>query len=219
MEFSGFIGSDFDFFKKKEKMVKEDYDKGRNNLKIHFRSFCYQIQKVYYQKTGSVLYLEKEFQNFNKRSNEISVERIDNQNNYKLVFTLNPDHLNIELRLLCEDKVRFDGIIEILKSKKPSIWQFLSSHKHVIIYADFPQKNKKSVVHKLTSIDISNKNYDAFIENVNNNISRDKYACSVCFGYNLPKNECIKQGKNLKNIAYDAVTSILSLEKDLIMLS
>lgn len=218
MEFSGFTGADFDFFRKKDKMAKEDYEKGRNNLKLHFRSFCYEIQKVYHQKTGSVLYLEKEFQNFNKRSNEIFVERISNQSNCKVVFTLNPDHLNIELRLLCEDKDRFDGVVEMLKNKKPSIWHFLSSNKHVIIHADFPQKNKKSIVQKLTSIDISNKNYDSFIENVNNNISKDKYVCSVCLGYNLPKNECIKQGKNLKNIAYDAVASILNLEKDLIMI-
>jgi hypothetical protein len=217
MEFNGFTGADFDFFRKKDKMSRDDYEKGRNNLKLHFRSLCYEIQKVYHQKTGSVLYLQKEFQSFNKRSNDIVVERINNENNCKVVVVFNSDCLNIELRLLCEDKIKFENAIETLKNKRPSIWQFLSSNKHVIIHADIPQRNKKNIVYKLTSIDISNKNYDSFIENVNN-INKDKYTCNICIGYNLPKNECIKQGKNLKNIAYDAVISILNLEQSLIML-
>lgn len=52
MEFLGFQAADFDFFKEKDRYVKDDYNKNREEMKFHFRSFCYDIQKIYYSKYG-----------------------------------------------------------------------------------------------------------------------------------------------------------------------
>ncbi|WDU82188.1 hypothetical protein [Caloramator sp. Dgby_cultured_2] len=67
MDFNGFVAADFDFFKKKDKFTKEEYDKFRNEVKLHFRKFCYELQKIYHKNTDGVLELDKEFHGFSKK--------------------------------------------------------------------------------------------------------------------------------------------------------
>lgn len=217
LEFTGFIGADFEFFRKKDKMTKEDYEKGRNNVKLHFRGLCYEIQKIYHQKTGGVFDLDKEFQNFNRRSNEIRAEHNDKaeEKGCNITFQLNGESLTILINIESQDLSGMESIMDMLTNKKSSIWQYLSSNKHMMIYAEFPQKNKKSNLLQLNSLNVSHKNYDGFVDFVKENINKEKYACKVGIGYNFPKSECLKQGKNFKNTAYDAAMNMLELKKEL----
>jgi hypothetical protein len=215
MEFAGFIGADFDFFRKKDKMTKEEYEKGRNNVKIHFRGLCYEIQKIYHTKTGGVFDLDKEFQNFNRRSKEIWAEHRDIENKCCIDLQLNGEFLSITQSLESKDLNELETIIAILTNKKNIIWQCLSSNKHMMIYAEFPQKAKKINSLQLSSLNISNKNYDAFVDFINDNKANEKYVSKVVIGYNFSKNECVKQGQNFKNTAYDAVINMLKLKEEL----
>ena len=86
MEFIGLPAGDFDFFKKKDKMSKDDYERQRNEVKLHFRSLCYEIQKIHHKKTNGVLEVNKEFQNFNKRSTNISTTKTKRTT----IYTNNP---------------------------------------------------------------------------------------------------------------------------------
>jgi hypothetical protein len=215
MDFNGLCGMDFDFFKKKGKMAREEYEKSRNEVKLHFRGLCYELQRTYHKKTGGVLTLDKEFHNFNKKSNDIFVEHKYDDKCYKILIGLNSESINIELLHNCDDLYQYQYLIEIFKNRRDTILQFISSEKHRILYASFPQKNKKPVFLKLTSHEIFSKSYDNFIDFINTNISNDKYDFKVGIGYSFPRNECIKQGKAFANTAYDALIKVMKLEKDL----
>lgn len=212
MEFNGLVGIDFDFFKKKDKMTREEYESGRNEVKQHFRSLCYELQKIYHKKTGGVLELDKNFQNFNKRSNSIVIEHKNEINNFKMNIQLNSEYLSIELDFKSQDQSHSQYILDILKNKKNIIWEYMMANKYMVLYAEFESKNKKNNIFKITALDINNKNYENFISFIENNIKEEKNNFTIQLGYMYSKNECIKQGRNFVNTAYDAVINIMEMQ-------
>lgn len=208
MDFNGLLAADFDFFKKKEKMLKEEYEKGRNDVKMHFRGLCYEMQKIHHKKTGGVLTIDKDFQNFNKRSSNIYADHRLDESKFLIRILMNCDHLRIETELLSDNAVEAQNVLDIIKNKKSIIWELIMSSKHAMIYADIIGKDKNSGYMKLSSLDINTKNYDNFINFIENNISKGKTAFKVGIGYMYPKSECLKQGKNIAVISYDSMNNL-----------
>jgi YD repeat-containing protein len=119
MDFSGFDSNDFDFFRKKAGFSKSEYDEKKENVKRHFREFCYQIQKNYHTDTGKTLTLEKDFQGLIKSRNTISAKTIVEDNKYfGITIVLNQDSLNINL--VCppdDDHNKFEHFKELVAAK------------------------------------------------------------------------------------------------------
>ncbi len=216
MDFNCLQAADFDFFKKKEKMSKNEYEKGRNDVKFHFRSLCYEMQKIHHKKTGGVLTLEKDFQNFNKRSSNIYVDHIVEGSKFRVFILMNSDHLKIENGVLSENQVDAQYVLDVIKNKKSVVWELAMSNKFAMIYAEILGKDKKNNYMKLSSLDINAKNYDSFISFIENNISKGKVAFKLGIGYVYPKSECLKQGKNIAVISYDSMSNLLDNLKKIV---
>lgn len=216
MEFNGFAGADFDFFRRKDKITKDEYEKLRNEVKLHFRGLLYSLQKKYHQKTNGVLELQKDFQNFNKRSINIESSYKNEGGKSEIGIILNSDHLKIDLNTKAESGEEIKKIMTILKDKKNLIWEQLSGNKFMIVYYEPLMKNKKENIVKLTSHDISNKNYEAFIKGLEKYLDEER--CQIKFGIGAVyhKNESVKQGKNLENIVFDTFMKFLDLKEKLV---
>lgn len=215
MEFNGLVGMDFDFFKKKEKMTKEEYEAARNEVKQHFRSLCYEVQKIYHKKTGGVLELDKEFQNFNKRSSAITAECKNCQNKFKVNIHLSSDNLSVELILKSQTKEQCEYIIEILKNKKSVIWEYFMSNKYMILFVESISKTKKSSSVKMASFELNNKNYENILKYVEGKFNEGRYEFNFIISFSYNKNECLKQNKNFANTVHEAFVSIMEIEKKL----
>lgn len=216
MDFNGLLSEDFDFFKKKDKMLKDEYEKGRNDVKMHFRGLCYEMQKIYHKKTGGVLILGKEFQNFNKRSSNIFADHKVDESKLTIFILMNCDHLSIEAELLSGNEDEAHNVLNIIKNKKSIIWELIMSSKYAMIYADILGKDKKNNYMKLSSLDINTKNYDNFISFMENNISKGKTAIKVGIGYMYPKSECLKQGKNIAAVSYESMNNLENYMKKMV---
>ena len=216
MEFLGLTATDFDFFRKKDKMLKDEYEKGRNEVKIHFRGLCYELQKIYHKKTDGVLEINKEFQNFNKRCVDILAEFGEKTNMKKKSIEINTENLCTKLTLESHDEENSKCILDIVKNKKSYIWDYAISDKHNQINCTFKGKSNKVETIKYNSLDINTKNYDAFIDFIEKNINSNKHDFEVVIQHTCPKNEAAKQGKNLPNIIYEDMAGIMDLYNNLI---
>lgn len=215
MDFNGLLSADFDFFKKKEKMLRDEYEKGRNDVKLHFRGLCYEMQKIHHKKTGGVLTIDKDFQNFNKKSNNISADHID-ENNFKITVILNSDCLKIETDLISSNEDDARNLLDILKSKRTIIWELIMSSKFAMIYVEVLGKDKKNNYIKLSSFDVNTKNYDNFTGFIENNVSKGKTAFKLGIGYMFPKSECLKQAKNIAAVSYNSMNNLKDYLKKIV---
>lgn len=211
MEFNGFVVGDFDFFRKKDKAPKDEYEKQRNELKLHFRGFLYSLQKKYHLKTNGVLELQKDFQNFNKRSTNIEATYREEGWKREVAIALTSDALRVEL---IHTAIGVEGIkeaAEILKKNKSLIWEYLTQSKFMNLNFEVIDRNKKIGNMKLTSHDISGKNYETFIEEIEKFSGNDRYQLRLGLGGVYHKNECVKQAKALENTAFDLLISLMDL--------
>ncbi|MCX7903462.1 MAG: hypothetical protein N2486_03015 [Caloramator sp.] len=201
MDFNGFVAADFDFFRKKDKLTKEEYDKFRNDIKLHFRKFCYELQKIYHKNTGGVLELDKEFHGFSKKSDEIAA------------YNLIKDDLRIKFFLNCENvgtclELKHDNLKDILSKHRDAIRQFIFSNKHAFIEVQtFGKSSDKKM--RISSLDFSEKNYELFLMEAN----KSKILL-VGFIYN--KNEVFKFGKDITKHIYENFFEINKI-KDLFL--
>lgn len=210
MDFNGLTGGDFDFFKKKDKMLKEEYEARRNELKMHFRSLCYEIQKIYHKNTNGVFEVNKEFQNFNKRSMNIAAEHKNNENS-SIILDMDSNNLKVELVLNSKDEKSSNELMAIINKKRNILLEHAMSSKYMVIYAEFTGKSKKDNMIKLSALDVNNKNYDNFMSFINKGISEGKYEFKLGTGYIYNKNECVKQGKTLSNTVYNSTLELMDL--------
>lgn len=205
MEFLGLSNGDFDFFKKKDKMSKMEYEKRRYEVKLHFRSLCYEIQKIYHKKTEGVLEINKEFQNFNKRSINITAEYGDKTNILNKYLEMNTENLCVKLVLASHNEEDSSFIIDLVRNKKDIICEYIMANKYNAISCSFKGKSNKIESIKYNAIEINTKNYDAFVSFIEDNISKGKFQFEVIMQYTYPKNEVTKQSKNLSNIIYEVM--------------
>lgn len=216
MEFIGLSGADFDFFKKKDKITKEEYEKGRNDVKSHFRGLCYELQKIYHKNTGGVLELQKDFQNFNKKSISIAAEYITGVENSNVEILMNAESAGIVLSLFSLNSQTAEWALNIVKNKRNDVWEYLLGDKNSSIRIEFNTKSKKNNEIKLSSLEINKKNYDNLISFIEKNIADGKYEFKLHIGCSFSKNECIKQNKAFSNTAYAAVMSTLRLKDSIL---
>jgi hypothetical protein len=197
-------------------MLKDEYEKGRNDVKLHFRALCYEMQKIHHRKTGGVLTLEKDFQNFNKRSSNISAYYKVEDSNFIIFMLMNCDHLKIDAEVISDNTVDAEKILDIVKNKKSIIWELIMTSKFMMIDAEVLGKDKKNNYMKLSSLDINTKNYEGFTSFIENNTAKGKTAFKLGIGYVYPKSECLKQGKNIAQNAYDAMNNLIDSLKKII---
>jgi hypothetical protein len=209
MDFNGFANSDFDFFKKKDKMSKVDYEEGRKNLKTHFRGLCYEIQKLYYKEHSVPFYIEKEFQNFSKRSTSINAMHNVENSSTKLNLLLNEEGIYNIIEFSNETLV-----INILNEKRKDIIGFITGSRNRLINADLNLKSKNKSIIKLNSYEMSDKNFDNLYTNLSESIKNGKEV-SFYIGYFYSKSECVKQGKDFLNTAYNSVLELLKFSNKL----
>jgi hypothetical protein len=210
MEFSGLTSKDFDFFKKKDKMSSEEYEKSRNDVKLHFRSLCYEMQKSYHKKTGGVLELDKDFQNFNKRSNCIFVERPIGEGPSRLRIRMNCDGITVETYVQLSEDITPQRMASMLMENKNVIWNYAMSSKNMVIYCEIASKNNKGELCKLAAGEINKKNFDSFAESISSKVE-DCRGARLAVGYTYSKDECIKQSKGFHNTAYAATMEVMKL--------
>lgn len=211
MEFNGLLSTDFDFFRKKDKMTKDEYEKGRNDVKNHFRGLCYEMQKIYHRKTNGVLEINKDFQNFNKKCVNIFAEFGGKVDKVKKVIEMNTENISIKLILESQNEDDSKYILDLLYNKKDKIWEYVIADKHNQINCGFKYKNNRVDSIKYNSLDINTKNYEAFIGFIENNVKTGKVEFEVSILHTCPKNEAVKQSKNLPNIVYGDMISINEL--------
>lgn len=214
MEFNGLTSANFDFFKKKDKMLREEYEKNKNELKLSFRSLCYEIQKIYHKSTNGVFEINKEFQNFNKKSSYITAQHCD-EGTLGISLQLNSENITIHCCALCNDESETDAIENVINTKRDIVREYIMGNKYAVINADFPLKNKKPNNMKISSINANNKNYDSLLEYIKNNKEQGRFNLNVSIGCIYPKGECIKQGKKFALTAYDSIMDIMELRDKL----
>lgn len=216
MEFLGLSTEDFDFFRKKDKMSKAEYEKSRNEVKHHFRGLCYELQKIYHKKTDGVLKINKEFPNFNKRSMNIDAQYGEKVDGFRQIIEMNTENVCTKLILEGSSEESSKLIIDILKNKKNVIWDYLLVDKHNQINTFFKGKGNKIDTIKYNSLDINTKNYDAFLEFIETHLKSGKYDFEVALQHTCPKDAAIKQSKNLSNVIYGELTNISELYTSLV---
>ncbi|MDO6353579.1 hypothetical protein Q3V94_00580 [Caloramator sp. CAR-1] len=200
MDFNGFVAADFDFFKKKDKFTKEEYDKFRNEVKLHFRKFCYELQKIYHKNTDGVLELDKEFHGFSKKSEEIAAYNLI-KDDMRIKFFLNSENVGICL------EIKDDNLKDFLTKYKDVIKQFLFSNKHAFIELQNLGKGDKKT--RILALDYSEKNYEGFI--MESNKSK-----TLLVGFIYNKNEAIKLGKDITKHIHENYYEISKI-KDLML--
>lgn len=213
MDFNGLQAADFDFFKKKEKMQRDEYEKGRNDVKLHFRGLCYEMQKIHHKSTGGVLVLDKDFQNFNKKSTSISAEHRVEESKFNISILMNCDHIKIGTDIISQGEADARSVLDIIKNRKSIIWELVMSNKFIMIYAEIKGRDKKNNYMKLSPLDLNTKNYDSFVDFIENNITSGKMEFKFGIGYVYSKNECLKQGKNIAATAYDSMNNLVDYLK------
>jgi len=210
MDFCGFTGKDFDFFKNKDKMSSEEYEKSRNHVKLHFRSLCYEMQKSYHKKTGGVLELDKDFQNFNKRSSSIFVERPVREGLSRLRIQMNCDGIIVETYIQLGGDITPQRMASMIMENKNMVWNYVMSNKNMVIYCEMASSKNKGELYKLSAGEINRKNYDNFTESIGSKLEGCKKA-RLAVGHAFSRDDCIKQGKNLHNTVYAAAMDIMKL--------
>lgn len=214
MDFNGLQNFDFDFFRKKDKMQREEYENGRNEVKTHFRSLCYEMQKIHHKRTGGVLILDKDFQNFNKRSSNIYADYVLENSIFKIAILMNCDHLRIEGYLLAENDEIVNKLVNIVKVSKKDIFDFMLDSKFTCMHVEIGGKEDKENTRKLSTIDLNEKNYEDIESFINTVAAKNKKSIRLGIGYSFSKNECVKQGKNFAETAYEAMlNSVKYIEK------
>lgn len=216
MEFTGFEGKDFDFFKKKDRLSREDYERGRNHVKLHFRELCYEIQKLYHKETNGFFQIERDFQNFNKRSLFISARHLTDIKEIYINLQMDYEGFTVELIRQSLSQKDSDKIIDILKTNKKIIWEYIMGSKSMYVYVDFEGRDKDDSIIKLSALDMNTKNYDKLIKFISENNSNGKNTYKFGIGYLFSKGESTKQGKDFTNSVYTALSNLLDLSKKLI---
>lgn len=198
MEFLGFETMAFDFFKNKDKYSKEDYNKYRDEMKLQFRSFCYEIQKLYHKKTGGFFELERDFQKLSKKSENIRAEHNVDKGG-KVVIQLNSEELAIFFET--EDK-------GLMLNKKSHLQEYIYSNKKSFIALTKSGKNKNGEIMRVGCLDFNEKMYNLLTQKL-------EESTLLLIGVSFNKQTCIKQQKQLVQSVYDELMKIVCFTKEL----
>lgn len=135
MDFSGFENADFDFFRKKGSMNKEEYDIKKEEVRRHFRELCYQIQKSYHSTTGRTLALDKDFAGLGKIKNMISAKsKIEGMDYFNLCIFQTQDGISINLACPPADEfIQYQRLKNVMASRKELFAKFFKENRNTYI--------------------------------------------------------------------------------------
>lgn len=211
MEFIGFSSDNFEFFRKKDKMSKAEYEKNRNAVKLGFRCLCYDMQKLYHKKTDGVLEINKEFSNFSKRSVNISADYGKNTETAKSIIEMNIDNVAVKLICTSNNEEAARSVLSRLTDAKKQIIDFLVSEKHNQINYSLRGKGNRIEINKLNSLDVTENSFDGILTRLGESIAAGKYDFEIAIQHTCPKAEAIKQEKNLPEVLYEDMLTIMDL--------
>jgi hypothetical protein len=206
MDFVGFVNSDFDFFKKKTTMDKQEYDERKEEVKRHFREFCYQVQKCYHLVTGGTLVLDKDFQGLNRNRNSITAKsQVYGFDIMEQVMEMNQD--KIFIYFVCPKSDGNSADLQVLKNliedKKDIFSRFFKENKEVSL-ALFSRHVKKAASEdwidecKFDNSELSLGDYKILVSNIEKLQSQEvvnKIKCSIRIRTQFSKNDIIRTGK------------------------
>lgn len=215
MEYNGFTMSDFDFFKKRDKMEKNDYEKGRNDLKMHFRGFCYEMQKEYHKKTGGVFEISHDYQSFTKKSTSICALKELKDNMFDLYMELNSENIIIEISFSPTSVQSGKEFVEILKSKKDVFKEYVMKSNNIALAYKYVGKDKKVDSYKIKSIDMNSRNYETLVTKLEEMVSKGKLPFRFSAGSIYTKKECTAQKKEFIHTAYESAMNLIQLAQEL----
>lgn len=211
MEFQGFQASDFDFFRKKDKMQRVEYEKGRNDIKHHFRSLLYEFQKLYHSETSGVLNLDKEFQNFTKKSTLLMSQIYMLEGLFKCFVSIDSDRLIISSRAELVSTEDFLNLSNSLKQNRNDIINFAADNKNFQLCVIPALKHKNIQGVKFSSIDITGKNLDSLQDKLMSMEEKKVYPYYISFDLVYTKMECVKLSKGASQVAYKALKGSMGL--------
>lgn len=225
MEFLGFINSDFDFFKKKDTMDKIRYDEKKEEVKRHFREFCYEIQKDYHTVTGGTLHLDKNFQGLNKNKNILSaISKTGSLDFFDLGIDLSQD--GIYINLICPpdaDYIKYEKLKQVMGSKRQVFLNFFKCNKNMFIVL-YRRNYKKPLdgrweeEFKFINNELTSDNYDMLLCNMDK-LQPSPYDNKNIAGLHIKtqfsKSDAVKMGKNLASRSCDEIIKMLGLMETL----
>lgn len=221
MEFLGFANNDFDFFRKKNAMGKTEYDERKEEIKRHFREFCYQVQKNYHSESGGTLPLDKDFHGLGKSRNYISAfSRISDMGAFGLYIMLNQDGININLSCPWNgDPIKFEELKGVIDNKKEELTKFFKENKsmHIVLFTRNCKKQGEDIwaeEFKFTNNELSRGDYAILIQNMERlqpSPIEDKKLAGLRICTLISKSEAVKLGKMLPARACTEVIKLVKL--------
>lgn len=225
MDFLGFMSEDFDFLKRKASMAKPEYDKKKENVKRHFREFCYQIQKSYHTNTGGTLLLEKDFQGLNKNKEGVwAKKKIDGTDLFGLKIYLSRD--NISINLVCPpdgDYNKFEKFKDIVTNNKKVLSAYFNENKSafLILYRLDYKKSDEGVwdeEFKFSNREMCLENYKVLIENMEKlqpSAHDSKKLAGISIRVQFSKSDIIRSGKTLSSRACTEIIKLINFGQKL----
>jgi len=221
MEFSGFISSDFDFFKKKNSMEKNEYNTKREEVIRHFREYCYELQKIYHSNTGKTLLLDKDFHGLNKNKNSLvaksSVEGVDFVN-----LKIQQDKNCISIKLICPpdgDPKKYEVMKQKIMTRGDVFVRFFKENKNMLIVLLRRTSKKLGDDSWIEEFRYNNNelvlgNYNNLIENMNRlqPVPDDnKKLAGMHIGMEISKGDAVRAGKVLASRSCSEIINLLDL--------
>ncbi|MDI6619280.1 MAG: hypothetical protein QME45_11515 [Clostridiales bacterium] len=221
MDFMGFTGDDFEFFKRKNDLAKAEYNDKREQMKKHFREFCYQVQKSYHTSTGKVLTLEKDFKGLNKMKSSISANcDIESSGIFNLKIDFYRDNIGIYIE--CPKGRDYDGIKkleDILTNKKDTLTGFFKGNRNMILMLLYSESKKSNNNNGHEEMKLSNNelcfgNYDMLVKKIEELLPpcyNKKSTLNIKIGMQYLKPDALKIGKALPSRACSEIIGLLDL--------
>lgn len=221
MEFLGFANNDFHFFRKKNTMGKAEYDERKEEVKRHFREFCYQIQKSYHSESGGTLPLDKDFHGLGKSKNYITAfNKISDTDIFGLYIMLNQDGININLSCPWDgDPAKFEELKNVIDNKKEELTKFFKGNKsmHIVLFTRNSKKQGEDTwteEFKFTNNELSRGDYEILVQNMEKlqpGATENKKLAGLRICTGISKSEAVKLGKMLPTRACAEVIKLLKL--------
>lgn len=221
MDFLGFANSDFDFFRKKGTLAKPEYDKKKEEVKTHFREFCYQLQKCYHTETSGTLPLDKDFHGLNKNRDCIKAKSAAGRGGlFGLSIDMSQD--GIAISLVCPsdpDVNRVEELKGTIVSKGNELADFFKENREafVVLYRIDGKKSSDRLWNeefKFSNRELSSGDFTVLLQNIEK-AGEGGDSLKSCPGFRIkeqfPKSDAVKQGKLLPSKACGEVMKLFKL--------
>lgn len=225
MEFTGFTNSDFDFFRKKGSLNKSELDDKKEEIKKHFREFCYQIQKSYHSTTSGTLVLDKDFQGLGKNKNSIyACNKFADKELFSLYIIFSKEGISISLACPDDDDItKFSQLKNSIKDNGKVLANFFKENKNMFLslYSINNKKHSENTwteVYKFSNNEMCHADYSLLLSNMEK-LQPSEAGCNTMAGLRISsqylKTDAVRIGKNLPERANADIIRLLALYEDM----